>query len=63
MTGEEIRRQIDENNKHIEELLNPAFFVLNKDIQIYMQKNMALRAICKHEFKDRKCIFCDYEVD
>jgi len=32
MTGEEIRQQIDENNKHIEELLNPAFFVLNKDI-------------------------------
>lgn len=57
MSGEEIKAKIAENNKIIEE--NKSFFVLNLRVRKAMDSNKKLRAICKHNFEEGKCIYCD----
>lgn len=59
MSGQEIRKKIDENNRLIESEVSPAVFVLNKKVSIAVAENQQLRAMCKHEFHDGRCIFCD----
>lgn len=56
---ENIRFTINENNKKIEELMNPGIFVLNKEIERLTEENAALRENCHHEFVNGVCKWCD----
>lgn len=59
MTQNEIKKQIDENNKKIEALFNPSMFILNSEINRLITENNSLRACCKHEFDENGlCIWC-----
>ena len=57
MSGQEIRERINENNKKIQAALNK--FILNEDINKMVKENAELRSICKHEFVNGMCKFCD----
>ncbi len=57
MSGEEIKKKIDENNNEIQNLIN-GNFVLNKDILRLLDENKKLRAQCEHDFKDGFCQYC-----
>ena len=56
-----IRELIDANNKQILELLTFDHFTLNAKVNDLMTQNRMLQTQCNHEFKDGKCIYCDYE--
>lgn len=58
MSGEEIRKKIDENNLILSNVIEP-IFVLNKDKWRALKENEELRKICPHEFKNGFCIYCD----
>jgi hypothetical protein len=59
MESSQIKKKIDENNRKIEQIFNPATFILNEEIQTLLKENEALRAECAHEFdKNGICIFC-----
>lgn len=58
MTNHEIFTKINANNKRIEELVNPAQFVLNTEIQKLIQENKELRTQCTHNFINGVCEFC-----
>lgn len=58
MTGDEIRNEINYNNKQIQSLLNPSVFILQPEIQKYMEDNEYLMSICPHEYKNGTCIYC-----
>ena len=57
MDGNQIRKQIDENNAKIRQLVNT--FVLTDEIQNLMKANDAIRAGCQHQFVDGVCEYCD----
>ncbi len=57
MSGIEIRKKIDENNKKIRKALDR--FVLTDEIQQLMKDNDSLRANCQHHFVDGTCEYCD----
>lgn len=58
MNGEEIKEKILFNNQKIEELLDPTVFILQPEIQKYLEENEQLRAKCPHLFKNGECIYC-----
>lgn len=57
MSGNEIRKRINENNARIQAALDK--FVLNKEIQELMKENDNLRAQCQHNFINGVCEYCD----
>ena len=57
MNGQQIRARIDENNAKIRAALNK--FVLTDEINKLMQDNEELRVICRHEFVNGWCKYCD----
>ena len=57
MNGQEIRKNIDLNNKKIRNALNT--FVLSDNIQIIMKDTEYLRSICPHEYINGICKYCD----
>lgn len=57
MSGTDIRKKIDENNKRIQSLLNK--FVLTDELNKLMEDNERMREECEHEFVDGTCIYCD----
>ena len=57
MNGQEIRERIDLNNRKIQTALNK--FILTDEINRLMKENAELRFICKHEFVNGACKFCD----
>lgn len=57
MSGEEIKKKIDENNNEIQNLIN-GNFVLNKDILRLLDENKKLREACKHEYVHGICKYC-----
>lgn len=57
MSGTDIRKKINENNKRIQFLLNK--FVLTEELNELMEENERMREECKHEFVDGVCIYCD----
>ena len=60
MHGIEIRKQIDENNKRISEILSPCTFLLNNAVAELVIENKKLQNECEHEFdEDGFCIYCD----
>ena len=60
MNGQQIREQIDRNDAKIQKLLNR--FVLTNEINELLQDNEDLRQICKHEFEDGFCKYCDMPI-
>ncbi len=57
----EIRRQVDLNNRQIEEIMKPNSFVLNSVIRDLLNENAKLRELCTHKFENGFCIYCDKE--
>ena len=58
-TGSDIRKMINQNNLTIQKLFNPNQFTLNEGVQTLLDENAHLRSICKHEFENGVCIYCD----
>ena len=58
MTGEEIRDKINFNNQQIQSLLDPSIFIIQPEVQKYMEDNERLMSICPHKFENGKCIYC-----
>jgi len=63
MTGEEIREKINFNNQKIKETLDPSIFILQPEVQKWMEENEYLKSICKHSYKDGVCIYCGAPID
>ena len=61
MNGKEIRERIDSNNAKIRRALNK--FVLTDEINKLMKDNEELRFICKHQFENGFCKYCDIPID
>ena len=61
MTLIERLKKIQESQKLIEELLDPASFVLNKQIEELQQQIKLLQDDCPHEFIDGVCKYCQKE--
>jgi len=61
MNGQEIRERIDKNNAQIQKALNK--FILTDEINKLMEDNVHLRAMCKHEYVNGACRFCDVPID
>ena len=61
MKGEEIRNKINFNNQKIQSLMDPSVFILQPEIQKYMEENEYLKTICPHEYKNGVCIYCGQE--
>lgn len=61
MTSVEIRKQIDENNKIIADVMKPNQFILNSVVRDLLKANESLQAQCTHQYEDGYCIFCDKE--
>lgn len=59
MTGPEIREKVDNNNLKIREAVETKFFTLNDSVKVAIEDNYYLRSICKHEFEDGICKWCD----
>ena len=57
MSGNEIRKLINQNNLKIQEKLKT--FVLTDDIKVLMAQNQDLRKQCEHHFIDGVCEYCD----
>lgn len=58
MTGIEIKEQIDENNRIIEDVMILNKFTLNKTIATLWQENFKLQQQCEHDFEEGSCIYC-----
>lgn len=59
----EIRKQIDFNNKQIEEVMKPNSFVLNSIVRDLLNENVELQNKCLHDFINGFCIYCDKEEE
>ena len=58
LANETIKAKIDENNRKIEELMNPDIFTLNNAVAKILKENEELQSICKHEYKNGYCKYC-----
>ena len=58
MTKEEIKEKIIFNNKKIQELLDPSIFILQPEVQKYIEDNEYLKSICPHDFNKGVCSIC-----
>lgn len=58
MTGEEIKNKINFNNQKIQSLIDPSIFILQPEIQKYMEDNEYLMSICPHKYDNGICIYC-----
>ena len=58
MSGEEIRAKVNFNNQKIQSLLDPSIFILQPEVQKYMEDNEYLKSICDHEYENGTCIYC-----
>ena len=61
MTPIEIHNKIIENNKQIENLLNPNIFTLNNAVKNLLKENADLQAQCPHKFVKGYCEYCMLE--
>jgi hypothetical protein len=60
MTQNEIFEKIKQNDLLIEQLTDVTHFVLNEKVAKLIKENQYLQSICKHEFEDGKCKYCNY---
>ena len=58
MTGEEIRTKINFNNEKFQSLLDPSVFILQPEVQKYIEDNEYLKSICPHKYENGVCIYC-----
>ena len=58
MTGNEIKEKINFNNQKIQSLMDPSIFILQPEVQKYMENNEYLKSICPHEYENGVCIYC-----
>lgn len=58
MTGEEIKKEIDNYNKQLAEVVEPIYFVLNEQTDKLLKKIEKLQSLCKHNCKGGVCIYC-----
>ena len=58
MSGEEIRAKVNYNNAKIQSLLDPSVFILQPEVQKYMEDNEYLKSICDHEYENGICVYC-----
>lgn len=58
MTTDEIRKKILYNNNKIKELLDPSVFILQPEVQKYIEENEELQSQCPHVFQSGECIYC-----
>ncbi len=58
MTGNEIREKINFNNQKIQSLMDPSIFILQPEVQKYMEDNEYLKSICPHKYENGFCIYC-----
>lgn len=58
MTTDEIRQKILYNNNKIKELLDPSVFILQPEVQKYIEENEEIQAQCPHVFQKGECIYC-----
>lgn len=58
MTGEEIKRMIDEKNDQIRFFLTPNYYTLNNSIQELLIEIKNLQEQCPHKFQNGFCIYC-----
>ena len=58
MTNLEIKDAIDNNNRLIQEALDPTEFVLNETIRDLMKANLELQKQCTHEVENGVCKYC-----
>lgn len=58
MTGEEIRDKINFNNQKIQSLLDPSVFILQPEVQKYLEDNEYLKMLCPHKYENGECIYC-----
>lgn len=63
MTGEEIRNKINFNNQKIQSLMDPSVFILQPEVQKYMEDNEYLESICPHKYENNKCIYCGHIIN
>lgn len=61
MKPEEIKEKITFNNHMIEKLLDPAVFILQPEIEVYLKENEELRQMCAHKFENGVCVYCGKE--
>ena len=61
MKGEEIKDKINFNNQKIQSLMDPSVFILQPEIQKYMEENEYLKTICPHKYENEICIYCGQE--
>ena len=58
MTGEEIRDKINFNNQKIQSLLDPSVFILQPEVQKYLEDNEYLKTLCPHKYENGECRYC-----
>ena len=63
MTGEEIKEKINFNNKKIQSILDPTVFILQPEVQKYMEENEYLKSICEHVYENGVCIYCGKPIN
>ena len=63
MTGDEIRDKINFNNQKIQSLMDPSVFILQPEVQKYMEDNEYLESICPHKYENNKCIYCGHIIN
>jgi hypothetical protein len=61
MTNLEIKKEIDKNNKLIQDILNPSEFTLNNTVRDLLRANEELQMLCTHSFVDGYCEYCYLE--
>lgn len=61
MNGKDIREKINFNNQQIQSLLDPTIFILQPEVQKYLEDNEFLKSICPHEYENGICIYCGSE--
>ena len=59
--SKEIKRQIDELNMKVEEMIDPTTFTLNPTVVGLMLKISKLQEQCQHHFVDGACEYCYVE--
>ena len=58
MTGEEIRDKINFNNQKIQSLLDPSVFILQPEVQKYLEDKKKKKTLCPHKYENGECIYC-----
>ena len=58
MTKEEIKSKVLYNNAKIKELLDPSVFILQPEVQKYLEDNEYLKTLCPHKYENGECIYC-----